>query len=108
MASGSQRYWSTAVPLPSQVCCAGLVAYMGPKMLTVHYPGMRPREDNSNKICRMEHYAAAEKHEAAKKHEAALSTLKRVQDVLFRGKKKHTSAYQCVKCHLSCGKTRYM
>ena len=33
-------------PLPSQVCCAGLVAHMGPKMLTVHYPGMRPREDN--------------------------------------------------------------
>ena len=88
MASGSQRYWSTAVPLPSQVCCAGLVAYMGPKMLTVHYPGMRPREDNSNKMCRMEHYAAAKKHEAAKKYEAALSTLKCVQDVLFRGKKK--------------------
>lgn len=76
----------------SQVrCCAGLVAHMGPKMLTVHYPGMRPREDNKQQNVQNEHYAAAEKHEAAKKHEAALSTLKCLPDVLFR-KKKHTAS----------------
>lgn len=44
-----QRYWPTAVPLPSHVGAAGLVAHKGSETLTVHYPGIRLREDGKHR-----------------------------------------------------------
>lgn len=107
LASGSQRYWSTAVPLPSQVCCAGLVAHMGPKMLTVHYPEWGPGKTTATKRAE---WSAMQLQKSTRQQKAWSKFFPHwsVSQMYCLGEKTHASADQCVKCHLSRGKTRYM